>query len=84
MFNDIDDYSTEHGVGMFRCKHKYGAVQDDYQYCEKCGEAKAAPAKVCSHHWVRIETINSTSGPLGAIGYVLECTNCGTLKNHEV
>ena len=32
------------------CLHNYGIVQEDgYQYCLKCGRAKLAPLKECSH-----------------------------------
>lgn len=37
------------------CKHTYGKVDGNYQYCKKCGRAIAAPKTECNHIWEQIE-----------------------------
>jgi hypothetical protein len=32
-------------------RHKYGKVEDGYQYCIKCGKAILAPVAKCQHVW---------------------------------
>lgn len=68
------------------CKHKYGEVKDSYQYCEKCGSAKAAPEVDCSHQWVqldRFEVSNIINKNITGHIYVLNCTKCGDIKEHR-
>lgn len=33
------------------CLHKFGKVENGYQYCQKCGIAIAAPKINCNHKW---------------------------------
>jgi hypothetical protein len=68
---------------MFLCDHKLGEVKDNYQYCTKCGKAFIVE---CSHKWIQISTIQVPDrwGQLADIGYVLQCTKCGDMKNHKV
>lgn len=68
---------------MFQCKHKYGEVKDGFQYCEKCGKAISAPAKVCSHNWVNVNTFTVGTvfnANISSYLYVMRCTNCGNMK----
>jgi len=67
------------------CFHKYGKIDErGYQYCEKCGLARHVPA-VCSHEWETKETldIGYEGHRVGKI-YVLQCSNCGEIKNYKV
>jgi len=70
-----------------KCQHKYGKVEEDYQYCENCGIAIAAPKIVCTEHrWLIIDVkgltrtnyINGSSYPFTV--YTQECENCGEIK----
>ena len=64
------------------CFHKYGKVKKDgYQYCSKCGKARAAK---CPHKWIeyeRISVLDEWANPT-PIGFkrVLMCSKCGDLK----
>jgi len=72
---------------MFGCKHKFGRVEDRYQYCDKCGTAKAAPARECEHVWQEVTQMNTTSrlnGSLQKITYVMKCTKCANMKTFDV
>ena len=70
------------------CRHKYGKIEDGYQYCEKCGRAISAPARVCSHEWVAHDRTKNMSpwgdGACSDIITTLQCKLCGTMKNHSV
>lgn len=66
---------------MFKiCNHKWGLINDGYQYCEKCGKAIAVK---CSHNYIIKGTLRVSLGGVnkGYI-YVLMCDNCGHMKNH--
>lgn len=71
-----------------KCKHFYGTVQPDgFQYCSKCGDAKSV-RKECNHKWEEVTRINiwdqfvSNDKPIH-YKWVLRCTKCGNMKNHE-
>ena len=68
---------------MFECKHKYGKVEDGFQYCEKCGKAIPAPEKICSHNWTEVAKFGF--GPAWAdytshFDYIMKCSHCGDMK----
>lgn len=68
---------------MFGCKHKFGRVDDRYQYCSKCGAAKTAPARECEHVWERVNKLteeNRFNGSLVKVTYIMECTKCRDMK----
>jgi hypothetical protein len=67
------------------CFHRYGKIENGYQYCSKCGIAKAIP---CSHTWKLTNEIVVTGGwsetiPLGYI-YVYHCNRCGEVKQEKI
>ena len=67
------------------CKHKYGKVEDGYQYCTKCGTAREVG---CNHQWERIgemkrKALWSSSG-FSEITFVLQCKKCGDIKRKNV
>ena len=63
------------------CFHKYGKVENGYQYCSKCG--KAARVK-CSHIWKNYKQYNCFDSKLDEIPryvkFILMCQKCGSLK----
>lgn len=63
------------------CWHKYGKVEDGYQYCEKCGKAIVSP---CAHKWKRVEAFDVKdvflNGRVRYHIYVYECEKCGEVK----
>lgn len=66
------------------CFHKFGEIKDGYQYCSKCG--KAIPVK-CNHDFQIIKQVNvymneSDTIP-SSIKYILRCSKCGKMKNHN-
>lgn len=72
---------------MFGCKHKYGKIEDGYQYCEKCGLARPAPPRECEHKWVKhteFEGGNILSNHISSHIYVMSCSNCGEIKQVKV
>ena len=72
------------------CK-KFGKIQEEgCQYCGVCGKA-FFPKHYCQHIWKIIETNDismvskmdyNNKYPIGKM-YVLQCSLCGELKNHE-
>jgi hypothetical protein len=64
--------------------HKYGKVEDGYQYCIKCGYARNIPHE---HHWIKTEQI-SVYGSNGKIPvayvYVYNCSICGEIKKVRI
>lgn len=60
------------------CNHKYGKVEDGYQYCEKCGKARLVK---CNHKWEEVEVYTKTyyGKSVGEI-YVLRCEHCGEME----
>lgn len=72
---------------MFMCKHNYGKVEGNYQYCIKCGKAIAAPKIECSHSFKierEIEHQHLISKGIYKRTYILRCTKCGDIKTIEV
>lgn len=62
------------------CSHKYGKIEDGYQYCEKCCKAIKIP---CSHKWEKYSNLTDKSGGRDkVVGNVLRCIHCGDMKNH--
>ena len=74
---------------MFGCKHKWGKVEEGYQYCEKCGKARAAPEKICSHHWVEMDSYKLSNifsrdrDSFNSVTYIMRCSGCGEMKNYS-
>jgi uncharacterized Zn finger protein len=60
------------------CFHKYGKIEDGYQYCKKCGKAHSVK---CSHKWEEYSKIYN--GSKGA-GYLLKCKRCGEFKKYTI
>jgi hypothetical protein len=77
------------GDEMF-CNHKYGKVEDGYQYCEKCGKATliGLPEVLpCQHYWKVIksyEVSNRLYGNIYKHQFILQCDKCGEIKNQEL
>jgi hypothetical protein len=70
------------------CEHEWGLVEDGYQYCKKCGEAKTAPPKGCDHVWEEKATHDfyldiDHSCEVGIV-IILECEKCGCLWEHKI
>lgn len=64
------------------CFHKFGKVEDGYQYCTKCGKAILVP---CNHNWETLsmrDLFRTTDGVKSLIGtmYQLRCTKCGQIS----
>jgi hypothetical protein len=64
------------------CFHKYGKVEDGYQYCKKCGKAIVIP---CDHKWKHIENAQFEFDVLPTkVIKILQCKNCGEMKNFRI
>lgn len=69
---------------MFKlfCSHKYGKIENNVQYCLKCGKAKAAP-KCKNHDFEIIEELgnyrNRDKNLIGVI-YIQKCKHCGKMQ----
>ena len=62
------------------CIHKYGKVEDGYQYCSKCGKAVVIP---CNHKWENIAERSSTlTGHQN--GFIQQCEKCGELREWSI
>lgn len=71
---------------MFFCRHKYGKIDDGFQYCEKCGVALVAPTKECQHVWEQIDELrhqNSLTGKIFKRTWILRCKKCGEMKQES-
>jgi len=71
---------------MFGCKHKFGKVEGQYQYCEKCGVARTVPHE---HRWEIINKFQRTNrftkpGDFVDMTYVLRCSICGKIKKEVI
>ena len=56
--------------------HRYGAIDNGYQYCLKCGIARPVP---CGHIWQEKRAIILTHRETGnkrAIGYIFAASSC--------
>lgn len=65
--------------------HKYGKIENGYQYCEKCGKARHIE---CNHKWSVIETykkyaFRGAPRPYSFI-YIMQCAVCGDIKKMDV
>ena len=70
---------------MFPCKHKFGKVDDGYQYCIKCGKAIPVPAKQCEHKFIETDKLDY-QGPFQNVYkalYIIKCTKCGILRRYD-
>jgi transcription elongation factor Elf1 len=62
--------------------HKYGKVENRYQYCEKCGKARLVK---CNHKWDHVENVQFDLDVLSTkVIRVLRCENCGEMKNFKI
>ena len=59
------------------CRHKFGKIVGEHQYCNKCGKAIIVP---CSHKWYQIKTIQYIYGAT----IILQCSKCGEVKTKEI
>lgn len=63
------------------CFHKYGKVEEGFQYCNKCGISKRVSPLKCNHEFEIIERGNvSWYGDICGTWYLQKCTKCGELK----
>jgi len=72
------------------CIHKYGKVEEGYQYCEYCGLARCVRVKSsggCEHRWTEktnstIKYVDKKTGETSEKGFlhILRCEKCGDLK----
>lgn len=63
------------------CRHKFGSIKDNYQYCEKCG--KAIPVE-CAHKWkILHEYPIILFGSHKGVLYISQCINCGKIITTE-
>jgi hypothetical protein len=65
-------------------QHKYGKIDNGYQYCSICG--KALPVG-CSHEWEdkgHYSEKNTYNGNVYNVIYVLRCTKCGDMKTISI
>jgi hypothetical protein len=65
------------------CRHKFGKVEGEYQYCKKCGKAISVP---CNHKFEKLHVFPVTWiwGKTCAYIYVSRCVKCGEIKRDEV
>jgi hypothetical protein len=64
------------------CFHKYGKIEDGYQYCSKCGKAKVAP---CIHNWNFYKEYKKEVGGCGyTIVIVRKCSKCHEIDYQEI
>jgi len=68
--------------------HKWGKVEDGYQYCTVCGKARPVPVQACEHVWETISKEHIVQyGSFGkfpkGINYHLRCKKCGMVSFHE-
>lgn len=74
------------GIGNMICFHNYKPFEN-HIFCTRCGKIIV---KQCDHKWVRFDTIEITDwfpsydGKRKARTYVLQCSECGDMKNHNV
>ena len=72
------------------CSHKYGKIEDGYQYCEKCGKAIVAPLikpAPCVHKWKEFSTIKQRGpwdGDYRQTGWMFRCELCGEMKKVSI
>jgi hypothetical protein len=67
---------------LFRCRHKFGKVENGYQYCLKCGRMIVAP---CSHKWEDIERVNVSMWK-NITGYIIVqcCSLCTEIRQVHI
>lgn len=70
------------------CKHKYGKIDNGYQYCEKCGKAIVAP---CAHKWKILQEIHRYPYSFGEKGdipsgivKIFICERCGITRKETI
>ena len=67
------------------CFHKYGKIDNNYQYCEKCGKAKIIP---CFHTWQLTKEINVFSWINSSLPeyfvHIYHCIKCGEVKKIRI
>ena len=65
---------------MFCC-HKWGKIENKYQYCTKCNQAR--PVK-CNHNWEEKEAmklLGVNSKAWKHTQYIMKCTECGEMTS---
>ena len=70
------------------CFHKWGKIEEGYQYCSKCNAAR--PVK-CNHKWVTLNSGDISrrspySGEWRCIGksFYSRCEKCGEHQKEEL
>lgn len=64
--------------------HRFGPVASDgYQYCLKCGFARAPE---CVHKWKNLQSFEITNGYGNHVAnlYVQQCEKCGELRRERI
>lgn len=75
---------------MFKksCDHNFGEVDNKgYQYCTLCGKANLVGIPKCVHKFETIDIIkvkNTFTNYTIKTIYVLQCNNCGRIKEKEI
>ena len=74
---------------MIHFNHKWGKVEDNYQYCTVCGKARPVPPPACNHVWEVVKEINLIDGMWGSRlitgkAFIQRCTICGEMKEYRV
>jgi len=62
------------------CIHRYNKIENNYQYCKKCGIARVV---LCAHVWQAKDKIITKfvwQKKFMETGYVLQCKKCGEIK----
>ena len=63
--------------------HSWGKVESGYQYCVKCGKARAV-ARKCEHVWVDYGNTNlHRDGKVLGYLFIQKCSKCGELKKNK-
>jgi hypothetical protein len=66
---------------MSNCKHKFGKIEEGYQYCKICN--KAEPIE-CNHQYEIIDEQHHMIGSIFSsrieISYICRCVYCGDIK----
>jgi hypothetical protein len=65
------------------CSHIYGAVENGYQVCGRCGKARVVP---CSHKWAKCGETKITDGSPVPIAFIIiqKCERCGVIQQVKV
>jgi len=66
------------------CRHNYGEVQGQYQYCKKCGIARLVPHECIWKDKNTYSRESLISGKVFQTTLVQQCTICGEIKQVSI